>query len=240
MRTVIHFLIVLSSWFAFSQQTNELITDGNAHYTEKKYTTAESKYRAVNAKNPKHTVSAYNLGTTIYKQEQHSEAKSAYKKVIDNSQNKKELHQTFHNLGNIFMKEKKYAEAVAAYKDALRNDPTDEETRYNLALAKELLKKNPPKQDKKDENKKDKDKNKENEKDKKENEKDPSQKDKKDENQNKEQPGENKKPEPQEGKYSKQRMESLLEAINNEEKKVQKKINKQKVKGSPIQQDKNW
>jgi hypothetical protein len=31
----------------------------------------------------------------------------------------------------------------------LRNDPTDEETRYNYALAKKMLKDNPPKDDKK-------------------------------------------------------------------------------------------
>ena len=39
------------------------------------------------------------------------------------------------------MKKKEYENAVEAYKQALRNNPNDEETRYNLALAKELLKK---------------------------------------------------------------------------------------------------
>jgi hypothetical protein len=41
----------------------------------------------------------------------------------------------------------------------LRNDPTDEETRY-YALAKKMLKDNPPKDDKKKDDKKDKDKDK--------------------------------------------------------------------------------
>jgi len=40
------------------------------------------------------------------------------------------------------MKEKAIWKAVKGYKQALRNDPTDEETRYNLALAQEMLKKN--------------------------------------------------------------------------------------------------
>jgi hypothetical protein len=34
------------------------------------------------------------------------------------------------------MKEKDYTQAVEAYKDAPRNKPSDEETRYNYALAK--------------------------------------------------------------------------------------------------------
>jgi hypothetical protein len=57
------------------------------------------------------------------------------------------------------MKEKNYTEAVEAYKNALRNGPSDEETRYNFALAKKMLKENPPKNNK-DKDKKDKDKDK--------------------------------------------------------------------------------
>ena len=39
------------------------------------------------------------------------------------------------------MQQKDYAQAVEAFKNGLRNNPTDEETRYNYALAKELLEK---------------------------------------------------------------------------------------------------
>jgi hypothetical protein len=35
-------------------------------------------------------------------------------------------------------------------------------------------------------------------------------------------------------------MESLLEAVNNEEKKVQEKLNLQKVKANPVKQEKDW
>jgi cytochrome c-type biogenesis protein CcmH/NrfG len=48
---------------------------------------------------------------------------------------------------------KRITQAVEAYKNALRNDPSDEETRYNYALAK-MLKENPPKDDKKKDDKK--------------------------------------------------------------------------------------
>ena len=39
------------------------------------------------------------------------------------------------------MQQKDYTQAVEAFKNALRNSPGDEETRYNYALAKELLEK---------------------------------------------------------------------------------------------------
>jgi len=42
------------------------------------------------------------------------------------------------------------------------------------------------------------------------------------------------------GGISKQRLENLLEAVNNEEKKIQDKVNAQKVKGKPMQSEKNW
>ena len=35
-------------------------------------------------------------------------------------------------------------------------------------------------------------------------------------------------------------MESLLEAVNNEEKNIQEKVNKQKVKANPHKQEKDW
>lgn len=78
------------------------------------------------------------------------------------------------------MKEKDYTQAVEAYKQALRNDPTDEETRYNYAYAKQKLKENPPKNDQNKDKNKDKDKDKDKNKDKnKDNNKDKD-KDKKD------------------------------------------------------------
>lgn len=50
------------------------------------------------------------------------------------------LAHIYHNMGVIFQAGKDYAKAVDAYKMSLRNNPTDHETRYNLALAQKMLK----------------------------------------------------------------------------------------------------
>ena len=42
------------------------------------------------------------------------------------------------------------------------------------------------------------------------------------------------------GGISKQRLENLLDAVNNEEKKIQEKVNAQKAKGKPVQTEKDW
>ena len=207
-----------------------------------------TEYRISNSKFPNRSVAPFNLGNAIYKQNQPSEAKYAYAKALKNARSRVQKHKAFHNLGNAFMKEKNYTEAVEAYKNALRNGPSDEETRYNFALAKKMLKENPPK-DNKDKDKKDKNKDKDKkDQDKKDQDKKDQDKDKKDDkdkkgDQNKDKEGkdkEDKKPQPKPGGISKERLNNLLDAVNNEEKKVQDKVNAKKVKGQPTKTEKDW
>jgi tetratricopeptide (TPR) repeat protein len=246
------------SFAVSAQEKDKTLAKGNDEYAEKKFVEAEANYRISNSKFSKRTVAPYNLGNAIYRQNQMDEAKLAYGKAIENIKSRPQKYKLYHNLGNVFMKEKNYSAAVEAYKNALRSNPSDEETRYNFALAKQKLKENPPKgDDKKDKNKKDnkKDKDKK-DKDKKDDKKDGKDKDKEDvdkdkkDNQGKDMPsekgknennpGEQGQPKPMPGGISKQRLENLLDAVNNEEKKIQDKVNGQKVKGKPVQTEKDW
>jgi tetratricopeptide (TPR) repeat protein len=243
--------ILLISFFAEAQEKekDKNLPKGNDSFAEKKYDDAEAEYRISESKNPKKSIASYNLGNAVYRQNQSGEAKYHYAKALKNAKTRAEKHQAFHNLGNTLMKDKDYGGAVEAYKNALRNNPTDEETRYNYALAKKMLKENPPKKDdKKDKDKKDKDKkdDKNKDKDKKDDKKDgkDKDKDKKDGDKNKDNK-DNKdqnqgQPKPQPGGISKQRLENLLDAVNNEEKKIQDKVNKQKVRANPKKAEKDW
>lgn len=234
-----------------AQKKDKTLPQGNEEYNKSQYAEAEADYRISNSKFPNRSVSPYNLGNAIYKQNKASEAKYAYANAIKNARSRIQKHKAFHNLGNVFMKEKDYTQAVEAYKNALRNGPTDEETRYNFALAKKMLKENPPKdnKDNKDKNKDKKDKNKDNKnqdnkdqnKDNKDQNKDKN-KDNKDQNKKdgKDKQDQNQQPKPQPGGISKDRLENLLDAVNNEEKKIQDKVNAKKVKGKPVQTEKDW
>ncbi len=237
---------MLFSFVANAQQKDRILPKANEEYAENKFVDAEANYRISDSKFPNKATASFNLGNTIYKQKQSSEAKFAYAKSLKNSKTRPQKHRAFHNLGNVFMNEKDYTQAVEAYKNALRNDPTDEETRYNYALAKKMLKENPPKDDnKKDDKKSDKDKKddkKDGEKDKKDN-KDKEKKDDKGDKdkQNKDpKPNENGEPKPAPGGISKERLENLLNAVNKEEKKVQDKVNAKKVQGKPVKTEKDW
>jgi len=230
-----------------------------------KFPAAEADYRKAISLNPKSETAKYNLGTAYYGKEKNAEAMLRFKQAATTADSKTEKHKAFHNLGNTFMNEKKYTEAVEAYKNALRNNPNDDETRYNLALAKDMLEKNPPPPENKDdknkdqnEDKKDKDqqdqddKNKEGDKGDKKDKKDKGDQneEKKEADKDKDQgkpdkPKEEKGDKPQQqqpvpGQLSPQQVKSLLEAMNNEEKKTQDKINAEKQKGAKVRTDKDW
>jgi tetratricopeptide (TPR) repeat protein len=239
----------LITFVGFSQQKDPILPQANQEFEAKKYADAEANYRISDSKSTKYAVPSYNLGNSIYKQNQSGESKFAYLKAVQNAKTREEKHKSFHNLGNVFMNEKNYQSAVEAYKNALRNNPSDEKTRYNYALAKKMLKDNPPKNEEDKEDKK-KDPKKDKKDDKKDQDKDKKDQDKKDqdkkdgdEDKDKENGNQDKKDQPNKpkpGAISPERLESLMEAVNNEEKKVQDKINANKVQGKPVQTEKDW
>jgi tetratricopeptide (TPR) repeat protein len=237
----------------YAQEKDKLLPKANEEFATKNFVDAEANYRISHSEFPNRTVASYNLGNAIYRQNQFSESKYAYANALKNLKTRTQKHKAFHNIGNVFMKEKDYTQAVEAYKNALRNNPEDEETRYNYALAKKMLKDNPPPKDdkNKDKNKdKDKDKDKDKKDDKKEDKKEDKKDGDKDKKDDKKDGDQNKKdgkpkddqgqPKPKPGGISKQRTENLLDAVNNEEKKVQDKVNANKVKGSPVKTEKDW
>jgi len=252
MKQVLLYSLLFFSLVLNAQEKDKNLPKGNDAFADKKYAEAEADYRISQSKFQKKSAASYNLGNSIYRQKQSAEAKYQFSKALKNAKTKAEKHQAFHNLGNCLMNEKDYTGAVEAYKNALRSNPTDEETRYNYALAKLYLKNNPPKDDKKGKDKKqdqkdDKKDDKNKKEDKKDDKKDDQKKDQKDDknkdgqNDKEKQDDKNQgKPKENPGGMSKQRVESLLDAVNNEEKKVQDKVNLQKVKTAPKKTEKDW
>ncbi|WP_299799022.1 tetratricopeptide repeat protein [uncultured Maribacter sp.] len=139
------------------QSSTNLTWDANKALSEDDFIAAEVDYRKAISKSSDNSAAPYNLGNAYYENETYNEAFGRFKEAGEASTSKADKHKAYHNMGNVFMKRKDYAKAVEAYKEALRNNPTDEETRYNLALAKELLKKEQD-ENKQDQDDKDKDK----------------------------------------------------------------------------------
>lgn len=232
-----------------AQKKDKFLAEGNRQFAEKQFADAEASYRKSQHAHRGKVDGTYNLGNTIYGLNLPEEAGYVYRRAAREAKTYTQKHKTWHNLGNTLMQEKKYEAAVNAYKQALINNPNDEETRYNYALARLYQKNNPENKGGGGNDKnKDKDKNKDQQKNKgndqkKEGEGDQKKKDQnqqgdKDKGQPKNDKGEQPKPRP--GGASKQRIENILNAINNEERKVQDKVKEQKVKARSVQPEKDW
>lgn len=250
---------------ALQKKTNKALSyvaEANDYAKSDDFVNAEMEYRKALSTKPSQSVGAYNLAYQYYQKGSLEEALYRNQQAAKHATDKVEKHRAFHNIGNILMKKEKCKEAVEAYKNALRNNPKDDETRYNLGLAKDCAKNQqddePQEDDKDGENNRDKDEN-QNEDQKENNEKqqeDQDQKDQKDQgdqdqdkdgkpddNKNQDQKEgdqDNQQQQPQQGQLSPQQIKNLLEAMNNQEQKVQEKINAQKVKGAKVQTDKDW
>ncbi len=244
------------------KEAQEFLSDASLALQEDAFPIAEADYRKAISLDPSNETGKYNLGTAYYGKNKNTEALNRFKQAASVATTKSEKHRAFHNLGNTLMNEKNYTEAVEAYKNALRNNPTDDESRYNLALAKDMLEKNPPQDDEGDDENKDKDDKKEEDEEnkdgddgdpKEDQEKGEDEKEDKNEGDDEKDKGKPDEPEdqkegdkkpqeqkPQPGQLSPQQVKSLLEAMNNEEEKVQQKMNAQKQKGAKIKSNKDW
>lgn len=250
------------------QQTVESATnyvyDANEFVGADNFVYAEKEYRKAISKAPSVVAGSYNLGNSYYEKGNYDEALYRHTQAIENAATKSEKHKAYHNIGNILMKKELCKEAVEAFKNALRNDPTDDETRYNFALAKKCAEeqqdnKKEPEEEEKDENKEDENKeDQKNEDQKKDDPKDNGDQDKKEGDDQKNEDGKPKeekdkgdgeqkkdenqkgKPKPKPGQLSPQQIKNLLEAMNNQERKVQEKINAEKQKGVKVKPEKDW
>lgn len=278
MRAYIVIFTALISVLGFSQdaekarqkaetQATDLVYDANSLLGEANYVEAEMAYRKAISKAPSKAVGSYNLAHSYYKNGSYDEALFRSQEAAKNATTKDEKYRAFHTIGNILMQDKKCKEAVEAFKNALRNNPSDEETRYNLALAQDCANQQEDdgggEEDKKDDNKEEekdkeedqkkddeskdnKDNKDEGDKEKKEGDKEEDEKgkpkdDKKDDGKgDKDKKDQNQKPKPQPGQMSPQQIKNILEAMQNQEQKVQQKINAEKQKGAKVKTEKDW
>ncbi len=253
------YIIIISHIVSFSQEKNTIkkadnyIYKGNTEFDNSNNINAEKNYRRALSTGVKKNTANYNIANVLQEQDYLDEAIINYFDVISASKSKTNKHKSYHNIGNAFMENKNYKAAVEAYKNALRNNPADDESRYNYALAKKMFEdeqnknnEEPQDKDQKDKDQKDKnqkDKNQQNNDDKK-NKSD--KEDGKDESkENNDRPKENPKDSETKSKaspteLSSQEIKNLLEAMNKEENKVQKKVKASKIKPASNKKRKDW
>ena len=247
----IHYIIVTVAFLlagatnAAAQTDRNLIRQGNRAFKTQKWAAAETQYRKAISKNQKNPQAIYNLGCALLMQQKDSLAMVQFGNAAQLENNLFRRSKSYHNMGVVMQNHREYAQAIEYYKMALRCNPQDNETRYNLALCKKLLKNNPQNQNNKDKNKdknnkdKNKDKNKDdqNKNDQNKNDQNKNNKDKnKDKNKNK-----NSNPNQQnQDKMSRDNAEQLLNAAIQQEQATKRKLQKAMSQPRRKAYDKNW
>ena len=243
------FFVTMSTCINLHAQSENYAKFYNNGNKDNNFEQAEKNFRAAINDLPEDLKASFNLSNKYYNEGLYDEAISRQLEASRLAKSNIERHASFHNLGNSFMKKEMCSEAVDSYKNALRNNPSDDETRYNLALAKKCEEEqknkndnNDDEQDKDNENNGDDNNDDEQDKDNEgkgdENNDDQQKKDDQNkDNSGSDQPRENNK---QQSKLSPKQIENLLKAMENEEKKVQAKVNDKKQKGINVISEKDW
>lgn len=209
MRSIFTIFLLLSAGAMLAQPVQKLVRSGNTDYKNGHYKDAEINYRKALTKAPESEKATFNLGNSLYKQNNYDEAASQYLKLAQSEKKLTSKANVYYNLGNSLFESKKYKESIDAYKMALRQNPKDEDTRYNLSYAMTKLQQ----QQKQEQNKK------------------------QEEKQQQQQQQQQQQPQPKPN-MSKQDANRMLNAMNNNEKRtLDKTKNKQKTASSQLEKD---
>ena len=139
--TLAMFIFISAS---LADNERQLLREGNKLFEEGQYVEAEAKYRRSLEIDPTNYRAWHNLGNSLYHQGRLEEAAEVYRQLIRQAPSDDARAAGWHNLGNSLLADGNIAESIEAYKEGLRLAPMDEDTRYNLAYAFNLLEEQPP------------------------------------------------------------------------------------------------
>lgn len=210
-----------------AQEERNIIRKGNQLYGDEKFEEAEIQYRRALEGNSRDHKALFNLGNSLYRQQRFEEAAEIFRILAQSAPEEKDKASAWHNLGNSYVGSQQIAEGIDAYKNALRIDPKSIDSRHNLAYAKQLLEEQPPEEQQQEGD------------------------DQGDEDQEQEQPEQQpqtgdeqqpqeQQPQPQPDKISAKDAERILDALNQQEQKIQEELNKEEKRGVPARVEREW
>lgn len=203
-----------------AQNARQLVRQGNKQFRLGNAAESEVSYRKAVEKDARNPQANYNLGNALMLQRKDSLAITQFEKAAKQETNPLRRAQAFHNMGVVCQQHQMFGEAIEAYKEALRNNPTDDQTRYNLALCKRQQQQQQQNQQQQQQNK--------------------DNKDQQDKNQQQQQKQQKEQQKEDEQKMSKENAEQLLNAAMQEEKQTQERMKKAMQKPQKRQLEKNW
>ena len=230
---------------AYGQNDRKVIRDGVRAFDEGEFGESEIQFRKAESINQESYEAEFNTGAALYAQEKYEETVKQYESLLDQTDDAGKTAQIWHNIGNSLLEGQQYAPSIEAFKNSLRKNPSDEETRYNLAYAMQKLKEQQDQEQQEQDQEQDQE-NDEQEQDQENDEQENDEQKNDQENDEQEQDQENdeqendqeQQPEPRE--ISKEDAERMLKAIQQQEKDVKEKVDKKKAAAAKVKTEKDW
>ncbi|PWB72262.1 hypothetical protein C3F09_06905, partial [candidate division GN15 bacterium] len=134
-------LIPLGLLFAVTAHADFIgtVNKGNEAYRKKDYKTALDMYHSAETDRPESPELKYNIAGAQYQRGSFKDAIEQYQGAIKTTDVGLEA-QAQYNLGSTYYRMKDYQNAIQSYQEALKLNPRDMDAKFNLELARKMLK----------------------------------------------------------------------------------------------------
>ena len=207
---------------------------GNEAYQKQEYKQALEAYKGAEVEIPGLPELEYNMAGALYQQGSYEETVDKYTKALNSTDVVLEA-KAHYNLGNTYYRMNDFEKAIGSYQNALKIDPGDLDAKYNLELARRMLKEQTkpeqeqPQEDQQQQEKEEQDQQQQNQDQQNEDQENQQQQEQQEEKQPQDQ---QQQPEPSDDKdMDREDAERILNALRDDEQDLQKKI-KRSVKAA--------
>ena len=251
-------LLLTAAVSAYGQTDRKEVRRGNREFKKESFQEAEIDYKKALLKDSLSNAANFNLGNTYYKFENYQDADRHYSAVLDSLDRAGHGAEAYFNQGDSYLKQRNWQAAVEAFKNSLRRNPDDIDAKSNLAYAQKMLEnqqnggggqdQNQQNQDQnQDQNQQNNDQNQDQNQDQQDQNQDQNQgpqdqnQDQNQQNQDQNQDRQDQSQSGEQPKISPQAAQQMLQAIQDQEKQTQDKVNKEKAaRLKSKQKEKNW
>ena len=216
------------------KKVRSAIREGNLLYNKEAFLDSEISYRKALEENPLDSIATFNLGNSLFRQQDEEKVKESfthYNTAAQNaakSGNKHLAAKAFYNAGDVMMAAQQYDKAIEYFKQSLKNDPSDHEARYNLVLAQKLLQKNQD-QNKNDQNKDDQQQDQQQQDQQQQDQQQKDQQQEQNQDQQEQQNQDQQQQQHPQNQMSQEQAEAILNANNRDEKETQQKVKEKQM-----------
>ncbi|MBD3332660.1 tetratricopeptide repeat protein [candidate division GN15 bacterium] len=135
-----------------AQDYIDLVRKGNKAFKQKEYDQALDFYRNAETEIPASAELDYNIGGALHHKQSYEEAIETYERALGTTDPNLEA-QAHYNLGNTYFRMGDYQKAIESYQNSLDINPEDMDAKYNLEVARRMLKEHSKPQQQQQQNK---------------------------------------------------------------------------------------